>query len=363
MRNSGIALAIVLAALGGRPALAEEVALKQSLLPVEVNGFIDLAISADATSRSNSFGLSEFELDFKKSFGDIASFRVDVNFRFADATDANGKIVSPNFDQLLEQAFVTIEALKKRTGLSFTAGKFNAPIGFEALDPPDRLQISLSNVFSFLLPFNMLGGMVTWERGPMSLALHVTKGWDVLISPNQSQTFGGRLGISMADGKAVLGLSMLWGPQGERDGNARTVADLDFTLKLWDKLIWGFEANYGTEPYGSGIRPGERASWLGMLSTINWRWLEWLSTTFRWDLVHDPDGALVTPGLGQTRQSLTAALLFTLRKGSAPFGVATGAMAAIEYRADISDASAFLRADGSTGDTRHVIAAKMVYAW
>jgi hypothetical protein len=366
-QRPGLAFAcLVLACLAGAPAVstAQDARLTATAAPpIDLSGFIDIAVAGDATSRSSSFALSEFEIDVKKSFADIASFRVDLNFRFADALDGNGQLTAPNYDRLLEQAFVTIDVLKKRTGLTFSAGKFNAPIGFEALDPPDRLQISLSNVFSYLLPFNVLGGMVAWERGPVTLVAHVTKGWDLLVDNNSSLTFGGRLGLTLAGGVANLGLSALWGPEGPRDGDARTVVDLDFTLKLWDKLTLGFELNFGTQPHGSGIAPGERASWFGLLSTIHWRWRDWLASTLRYDVVRDRDGAMVTPGTPQTRHALTLALLIALSQGKAPFGVATGAMAAIEYRGELADAGVFTRADGTLGDTRHVLAAKMIYAW
>jgi hypothetical protein len=331
--------------------------------PLEFSGFIDLAYGLDTTFRSSSFALSEVEIDLKKSFADIASFRVDLNFRFADALDPTGKIMAPDYDKLLEQAFVTIDVLKKKTGLSLTVGKFNAPIGFESLDPPDRYQISLSNVFSLLLPFNVLGAMMSWERGPVTVIAHVTKGWDLLVDNNSSQTFGARVALALAGGKAVLGLSGLWGPEGPRDGDARTVVDLDFTLRLWDKLVWGLEVNVGSQENASTVQPGNRATWVGFLNTLHWRWREWLGTTLRYDVIHDPQGGILPGAAAQTLQSVTTAALFTLSQGNAPFGVATGALAGIEYRADFSDAPVFPRADGTAAGTRHTLAAKLLYAW
>ena len=338
---------------------------KQAASPLEISGFIDVGYSGDLKARTGTGNYSEIELDFKKTYAGIASFRVDLNVRLADLSGPNGALVAPGMDTLFEQAFVTIDMLKAKTGLTFTFGKFNAPYGWELLDPVERYQLSLSNVFSYLEPFNLLGAMATWEKGPFTVAAYAFDGWDRFADNNSSMSFGGRFGVSLAEGKAVLGLSAIWGPEGPRDGDARTSVDLDFTFKPNDKFLWGLDVNFGMQP----LSATQRATWYGVLSTFHYRWTPWLGTTLRYDFVNDPDGAMIADpdalanGIGQQRHSVTAALLFFLNKGSGPFGVVNGAFAGLEYRADISDKDVFR--DNSAGGTssRHRVTAKVIVAF
>lgn len=348
----------------GASARAEEASITGVAAPsFEVSGFMDVTYGVNATGRSGTFALSEFELDLKKSFGSVANVRVDVNFSMADALTPNGQLTAPNYDRLVEQAYVSFTGLKSATGLTFTAGKFNAPLGFESSDSPERYQVTPSNLNIYATPLNLIGGMVSWEKGPLTLLAHVSRGWDVLVDKNSSQTFGARAALSLGEGKTVLGLSATWGPEGTRDGDARTVFDFDMTAQLTDDFLLGLEVNYGTEQNGSAMTPGTRAHWAGGLATLHYRVREWLGATLRYDVLYDPDGALVKPGVPQTLHSLTAAALFRLRKGTAPFGVVTGTVAALEYRFDASDAAVFEDHTGASVNRRHTVTAKLVYTF
>lgn len=138
---------------------------------LDISGFVDASYFYDANSGSNSFGFDQAEVDIEKTFGEVGSVRVDVEW----VSDGVG-----GFDLDAEQGYVTFKP-SVHNSVSFKFGKFNAPIGFELLDAPDMFQFSHALVFDNGLPTNLTGLMVSTQINPTTdLSLYVCNGWRIL---------------------------------------------------------------------------------------------------------------------------------------------------------------------------------------
>ncbi len=158
---------------------------------IRFTGFIDASYVYDANIRDNTFALDQFEVNLERALGEIGALRVDVEW----VRVGTGELV-PEVEQAL---MVFSPAAWGDVDLTF--GKFNAPIGFELLDPVDMYQFSHAFVFDYGLPTNLTRGMLTADLGKgFDLAAHVTNGWDQNADVNTGKTAGGRLGYSFPRG-------------------------------------------------------------------------------------------------------------------------------------------------------------------
>ncbi len=120
---------------------------------VKVSGYADAWTTLSSSVKSNAIKTgTKAEVDFEKTDGKI-TVRVDVDLPGA----------------AIEQAKIT-QGLGD--SMSLTAGKFNAPIGFESQDAPDMWQYSNGQLFG-LTPDNLTGLMFSWWAGPASLDLYL----------------------------------------------------------------------------------------------------------------------------------------------------------------------------------------------
>ena len=176
------------------------------------------------------------------------------------------------------------------TEFTFTFGKFNAPIGFELLDPPDMFQYSHSLVFTFGTPTNLTGLMASSELSDdVDLAVYLVNGWDNNVDNNRAKTIGGRVGLT-PDDDISLGLSTIWGAEAD-SGNKRWVVDVDGAIEASEDFLLGFEVNYGWENAASGVRPGNDANWFGVLLMTNILLTDEVGLTVRFDFFDDFDAA------------------------------------------------------------------------
>ncbi|MEE9150049.1 MAG: porin [Candidatus Tectomicrobia bacterium] len=306
------------------------------------SGFVDMSWSYDDISEDNTFALDEVELDIESELTPWAGLRTDINFlEGEDHSDA---------DVILEQGYITL-ALPLPIDTTFQFGKFNAPIGWELLDPIDTYQFSSSLVFVNGTPTNLTGAMVLMTFNPMfDLSVYVVNGWDNISDNNDMKTFGGRLGITPVRG-VNIGLSAITGPeQDDNDSDYRTVFDLDFTLELIPHLLIGGEFNYGMEEdLAAG---GGDAEWLGGFVTLHYDFTEVLGLTLRAGVFDDQDGSRL--GQEETRTALTLAPTFDLAKGVAFL---------LEFRYDHSDEDVFTESDGDMTDDMVSVAVEFIFSW
>ena len=250
--------------------------------------------------------------------------------------------------------------------MTFTFGKFNAPIGFELLDPNDMYQFSHALVFDNGLPTNLTGLSLARALGAgFDLVAYACNGWDRNAMAGANPTFGGRLGyardgfvggVSAISGKEDLPAAVAGNPDVP---TTRTVFDVDVSYEL-EQWLFGGEFNTGKAKEDIGVDPQDQ-EWMGFLLMTHYTHNDWLGFTARYDYFDDKDGwafGAVDNGQGvmefQKRQAVTFCPTFTLDEN---FG------ALIEVRLDTSDRNAFVDKDGAATDTNTTVAFEMTYSW
>ncbi len=331
-----------------------------------VSGFVDASYAGKIDTREETFGLDQVEIDVIRMVGEHVVLRADLEWVKAgeageDGEDADAE--GESWDVAAEQGFLTYTP-SFLPELSFTLGKFNAPIGFEMLDAPDMYQYSHSLVFEHCLPTNLTGALFDVTLTPkLGVLAYVVNGWDKNHEHNDVKTFGGRVGYSLGE-MGNFGISALGGYEGidETGGrtNKTTVVDVDVTLTPIENLLIGGEVNLGT--VDSGSDEIDDMTWTGFLVMAHYDFNEWLGLTGRFDMVDDPD-AVVFEGyasgdspkpLEETRSSFTLAPTFVLGEGM-------GAL--IELRLDSSTEDVFVDRDGKADDTEISVAFEMTYTF
>src|SRR4029450_11724181 len=90
-----------------------------------------------------NFYLDQVELDINKTFGENIRVRTDLDFgRLLSGSGRN--TAGTNFQ--LEQGYVTAN-IPVGNGVEFLIGRFNTPIGLEAVDRADNIALSFSNLY------------------------------------------------------------------------------------------------------------------------------------------------------------------------------------------------------------------------
>lgn len=311
----------------------------------KISGFVDVSLYEEQYGGS-TFGLDQVEIDIEKKIDDRLTVRADINYMTAMksySTAAGSEVEMQRFDDLVEQGYVTYSV----KGLDLTFGKFNAPIGFELLDPVDMYQYSHALVFDYGLPTNLTGLMGSYAFNDMAdISLYVVNGWDNNYDNNNNRTVGGRLGLTPVKG-VNIGLSAISGEEGATDDKL-TVVDVDLTITALDKLTIGAEYNSGTDEGAAG---GDDAEWSGFMVMANYAATDDLSLTLRYDSFDDEDGTRFDSGVIEKRNSYAVAALYSLGEGAGFL---------LEYRTDESDEKVF---DGGAEDSKNSYAAEFTYSF
>ncbi|MCA9523725.1 MAG: outer membrane beta-barrel protein [Myxococcales bacterium] len=319
--TSTMLLAVALVASLSVEALAGDSSLK-------ISGFVDGGYSFTRTrsgtswTNANTFSVNQVELDIEKRLSKNFLVRADLNYLAGgpDPSTALGLL-----DHAVEQAFVKAMVQFGKWELFGQIGKFNAPIGWESQDAPDKLEISQSLLFANGGPTNLTGLMVGVQSEYLSISLYLVNGWDQLSDPNKDKTFGASvtatvsffaMALGVITGKGVGGMNPAF------DNERLTVFDANFTFKLLDsKMVIGLWGNFG---FGSG---GEAASkkWYAGQLTLHYMPINYFGFTARYALFYDKDGL---KGLGVKQTEGATIALITKPLDSVRF--------IVEYRADMS---------------------------
>ncbi len=318
-------------------------AMAAEAMGLKLSGFVDASYS-DADFSDSGFSLDQVELDIEKALSDRLSLRADINYL------PGGNLT---FDDIVEQGYVTYTVPVDK-GMELTFGKFNAPIGFELLDPVDMYQYSHSLVFDFGLPTNLTGLMGSYDfTDKVNLVLYIVNGWDVNTDNNNTRTIGGRIGVTPIDGVSI-GFSAITGAEKDKNPkDKRTVFDVDLTVTMIEKLLVGAELNIGREENASNVTTGSDADWTGFLIMAHYDLKSYAGFTVRYDYFHDNDGARLGSNVDEKRQAVTLAPTFSLAEGTAVI---------VELRHDWSDKKVFGPA-GREDDTKDTIAFEFTYAF
>ncbi len=321
-----------------------------------LSGFVDTSFFYENLGETNTFSLDEVEVDIDSQVTPWAGLRTDINFRAGDSDDGLAVPDELSTDDVLEQGFIRLN-IPLPFETTFQFGKFNAPIGWELLDPVDMYQFSHALVFNFGIPTNVTGALLAMTFSPMvDLQLYVVNGWDQLNDNNDAKTFGGRFGLTPMRGVNV-GLSLITGAEQDDDNDDnRTVFDMDFTLELIERLLIGGELNYGMEE--NAAADGDDAEWIGGLVTIHYDFTDVIGGTFRFDIFDDKDGARLPNDDPNVTSQTAYALTF-----APTFALAPGVGALVEFRYDKSDEDVFLDDDGDLVDDFYSIAVEFTFSW
>ena len=349
---SGLALITFMLSMSSGKGYAAEA------LGFEISGFVDSSYTYDDNGDMNSFNLDQIEIDISKEITDWASLRFDLQHCPSAGLCGPGNTVPD--DDIIEQGYLTLTA-PVANGVTFTFGKFNAPIGFELLDPVDMYQFSHSLVFNNGLPTNLTGAMLSTSFNMFDINFYVVNGWDNNPETNKNKSIGGRLGITPMEGVNV-GFSAISGVGDGGGTQALTVFDIDGTITLIPKLTVGLEFNFGSD--NDRVATGNDADWFGFLVMGHYDYTDWGGITVRYDYFDDDDSgtrigfgsgsadaATVAGVAADTRQAITIAPTFVIAEG---FG------ALFEYRHDFSDKNVFVKSNGTATDTNDSLAFEII---
>ncbi|MFH2035599.1 MAG: outer membrane beta-barrel protein [Candidatus Zixiibacteriota bacterium] len=310
----------------------------ESPIGISITGFVDGSYYYDASSASNSFGFDQVEVDIEKDINSIGSLRTDVEW----VSDGSG-----GFALDVEQGYVTFSP-KVLGPVSFTFGKFNAPIGFELLDAPDMYQYSHALVFNYGLPTNITGMMASADFGyGLDWSLYIVNGWDQNVDLNTGKTIGSRFGWNKDWGG--IGFSFTYGADTEVEGDHQTVFDWDMVFTPMSFWTIGGEFNFGNNAVGDSNN-----RWWGMLIMNHWDFNGWFGLTNRFDYFDDKNASRLGFGVIEKRKAITFAPTFNLGEGM-------GAL--FEFRYDFSDQEVFEDNDGNLQKSAITAAYEMTYSF
>ena len=236
---------------------------------VELSGFIDGSMTGTFTAKGADadkglqLGLDQVELDIAVALSPALNLRIDLQYFPAEDTTAAGAI----FDAIVEQAYA--ETTICDTGLFVRAGKWNAPVGFEVIDPTGLWQYSYGLLFSLATPSNLTGLAFGWANDATSFQLWLTNGWDQ-PSTRRAASLGGRFQQALGDAGTV-GVSGTYGALAEE--SPKLMVDVDLAL-AFGALKLGAEFNYGSQ---------DDATSIGALLSLNYAFTSAFSLTLRGD--------------------------------------------------------------------------------
>jgi putative OmpL-like beta-barrel porin-2 len=187
------------------------------------------------------------------------------------------------------------------SALTFSFGRFDAPVGFERDDEPLNLIPTPSFTFENARPIKFSGVMGRYALTPrISVLGIVANGWNQEADNNSAmlklQTFPGS-GLAVAVGA-------LYGPEEDStNASPRTLLTGDATWQPLNRFILQAEAHHGSEA---------DASWTGIVGQAFWRFGRSTGLTVRGELLDDADG--VTTGTAQQLSSVTISPWYFFRQ-------------------------------------------------
>ncbi len=192
-----------------------------------------------------SFFVDEVELDLMKSFGENVRLRADLDF----ARFNSSGLGYPAGGFVLEQAYATAN-IPVGNGIEFLIGRFNAPVGFEAVDNAENDTISKSVLVEGLRPANMTGAKIYYAFSDLvDLHFYVvnTLYQDSLVKGSDIPSLGFRLGFNWGDEgtESTLGISGMFGPESRVSNKHFTyLGDLDLNWWITESFALGLEGLY-----------------------------------------------------------------------------------------------------------------------
>lgn len=273
---------------------------------------IDVQWSAANTKLVNNstwlFYVGDVELDITKTFGENIRLRTDLDFLRANS---NGFLANAfAAGQLIEQAYVTIN-IPVGYGLEFLVGRFNAPMGFEAVDNNDNDLPFHSLIFNFLRPQNLTGIKFYYPFSDLfDLHIWVANNLRDVVAGGSSldgdlPAGGARLGFTwgMEGQESTLGLSGAFSEEARNNvgrsdkwGELTYIGDLDFNVWINDVFALGGE---GILRRDGAIRGQKDNYYFGGLLNLHYIFSDVWDGTLRYTYANDKAGGTLAVYSGQ----------------------------------------------------------------
>jgi len=247
------------------------------------------------------FYVGDVELDLAKTFGENIRLRADLDFVRANSYGYFGWGVN----DIIEQAYVTLN-IPVGNGMEFLVGRFNAPMGLEAVDTNDNDLPFHTVVFNYLRPKNLTGAKLYYAFSDMvDLHLWLANNLQDVIStggngPKQIPAFGMRLGVKWGEKEkeSTVGLSAAASAEAddndaEKMGEWSYLADVDANVWLTDAFALGLEGLFRVDDATSGAKDNYYyAGILNLHYVFSDVWDGTLRYTWAYDRNGDVDGLL-----------------------------------------------------------------------
>lgn len=311
-----------------------------------------------------NFYIDQVELDINKTFGENIRIRADLDFGRANSgsqrvTGAN------NFN--LEQGYVTAN-IPVGNGLEFLVGRFNIPLGLEAVDRANNIALSYTNLYRFLRPHNTTGmklyyafnDLFDWHIYAVNnlydgISLTGTSGiGSIGVTDTPIPSWGTRFGFTWGEkGKeSTVGLSYAGGPEGGVYGiNAMrhftNIADLDFSIHATDNFIIAGEGIFRQDNLGGACLPGgfnqpavgtaipvQNCRGFGGNLLLAYNFSETWGMYFRYDYLYDRSGNYINPANYAATTTAGKRQIHDFSLG-ASYQITEGAKLKMEYRLDM----------------------------
>lgn len=279
----------------------------------------DFSVNAANELTNNStwmFYVGEVELDIAKTFGENIRLRTDLDFK---RPNSNSYTLVNN---LIEQAYATIN-IPVGYGIEFLVGRFNAPMGFEAVDNNDNDLPFHSMIFNFLRPQNLTGIKFYYPFSDL-VDLHV---WFANNLRDIMSVGNGQMGAGLPAFGMRLGFS--WGTEGQEStvgisgaGSSETQAaahskwgkwsylgDIDFNIWANDVFAIGGEGIFRRDGAPKGLHSNYYlAGLLNLHYLFSDVWDGTLQYGYTLDRTGSPFGIVGSPALFPGAASLNGEL-------------------------------------------------------
>jgi len=277
-------------------------------------GMIPPNVSVNAQNQiTNNFNLvfyvGDVELDIAKTFGENIRLRVDLDFGLANVNS-----YGPAIANIIEQAYTTIN-IPVGYGLEFLVGRFNAPMGFEAVDNNDNDLPFHTAIFNYLRPQHLTGLKFYYPFSDLvDLHFYIVQNLRDVQNENGANigthipAGGLRLGFTFGNEgqESTLGISGAFSPEaklaGVKDkwGELSYIGDLDFNFWVNDVFAIGGEVFFrrdGKYNNAANITNKSNYYYAGLLN-LHYMFSDVWDGTLRYTYSFDKTGSAALLGRG-----------------------------------------------------------------
>lgn len=240
-------------------------------------------------SKHFAFFMDEVELDLTKSFGENVRLRADLDFARGNSTGITNVLT-------VEQAYATAN-IPVGNGIEFLIGRFNAPIGFEAVDVSDNDTFSKSVIATGLRPTNLTGAKIYYPFSDLvDLHFYVVNklDQDTMIKANSIPSAGLRLGFNWGEEgtESTIGVSGFFGPKYNYRSKRYTFGgDVDANWWATEAFAIGFEGIYRHDQADNRFAAATAVNYFGALVNLHYVFSDVWDGTLKYAMAKQSKGS------------------------------------------------------------------------